>query len=125
MSEKKFNSHLGLILFILIGATFWVGHSAWQEINCNVSNGWFSRSGAILVAAAIFSSLITRPFVYDHTFPNLVNILDHGVGRAELEEEHWAKKVGLFKILAILELVLAIAGTIIWAYGDLWFSKCQ
>jgi len=124
MSEIKFNIHLGVIFFILIGAISWSIYSAWQEINCYVCNGWFSRSGAILAGAAIFSGLITRPFVYDHTFTNLVNVIDHQMGRAELEDDHWAKKLKLFEILIVLELVFAISGTIIWAYGDLWFSKC-
>ena len=124
MSEKNFYIHLGIILIVLIGAISWVICSASQELNGHANSGWFSRSGAILAWAAIFSSLVTRPFIYDFTFPNIVNTFDHAMGCAELEEKHWAEKIGLFKILAILELILAIAGTIIWSYADCWLSGC-
>jgi Zn-dependent membrane protease YugP len=124
MSELKLNTHLGVILFVLAGAIAWSSLSAWQELNCHMPTGWFSRSGAILAGAAIFFNLVTKPFVYDNASPDLVNIYEHKLGRADLKEDHWAKKAKAFEILIVLELIFAVTGTVIWAYGDLWFSTC-
>ena len=123
-SEVKFYIHLAVIIIVLLSSFLWAGYSLWAEINCFKENGWFARSGAIIVGAAIFSSLITRPFVYDFTFPNLLNSYKHITGKAELEEKHWAAKINLFSILGHIELIAAISGTIIWAYGDFWLKPC-
>jgi len=69
------------------------------------------------------SSIATRPFVYDHTFPNLLNHYESAIGRSDLEPEHWVLRFGVFKFLCWLELALAIFGTLIWAYGDVWVLK--
>jgi len=119
-SDKKLYFHLSSLIIALFCATVWVILSFLAVKSGHQCADWFSRSGAILVVVAVLSSVATRPYVYDHTFPNLVNTYNHALGREELEREHWASRFNIFKILSYLELFLAISGTLIWSYGDIW-----
>lgn len=115
MVDKKLFIHLLVPVILLITSLIWSYYSWYQEVEGLKDSGWFARSGAILVIFSIWSSLITRPFVYDHTFPNLVAIFD-----GEDVKDHWIKEFKILGILQLVEIGLAIIGTVIWAYGDLW-----
>ena len=122
-SEVKLYVHLFVLCTALVAAIAWVLFALSSVLANSACPEWFQRSGAILVVVAILSSIATRPFVYDHTFSDLKNVWENAMGRADLKPEHWAKKYNVFSVLVWLELVLAICGTLIWSYGDIWVEK--
>ena len=95
-----------------------------QELSCHKCNGWFSRSGAILVIASIWSALITRPHVTNAEGLDFAALWRSKVDDTEPPKQHWSAEFGLSNKLIAVELLLAIVGTVIWAYGDLWLPRC-
>lgn len=71
---------------------------------------WFQRSGALLVLAATVAEFCQ----FDR--PSLSDELSHGVGKTALMSL-WQRSVKIAGIIAI------VAGTVIWAYGDLPFKS--
>ena len=122
--SSNINSKLGTISIILCLAIIWVLASLYQELSCLKSSGWFSRSGAILVIASIWSGLITRPQVKSAEAPDLAGYYRSKVDGTEPPGQHWTAVLGISNKLISVEVLLAITGTIIWAYGDLWLPKC-
>ena len=122
--SSKLNSNLGIISVILCLAIIWVLASFFQELSCHKSNGWFARSGAILVIASIWSALITRPHVKNAEGLDLAAYYRSKVDDTEPPIQHWTAVFGMSSKLIAVELLLAIMGTVIWAYGDLWLPTC-
>jgi len=126
MSESlKLNINLFIVVALLSSAVFWVILSFYQELNCIKTNGWFARSGAVLVLASLWSGFITSPHVRNTELPDFASRYRAARADTEPPDSHWTAKVGLSKILLAIELVLALSGTLIWAYGDLWLSSCD
>lgn len=123
--KNKMLVHLIIAAILLAVAVTWVLNSLCAEISCIRANGWFARSGAVLILATIWSGLLTRPLAVDESCPDFVNILEHGLDdNVPLKEAHWTVRYRVPQILLVIELILGFAGTLIWAYGDLWLQRC-
>lgn len=116
MNDKKLICKLVLVGLLLIGATIWFILSFMNECKYLQCEGWFARSGAILVLAAIWSSLLTRSMTHD--------LYEYRLTIAPSAKSHWADTYKIPLILLCFEFLLGSIGTLVWAYGDLWMSLC-
>lgn len=71
---------------------------------------WFQRSGSVLVLFTVFAEL-NLTSLYSTILPGNHTIVDPGT--------YTEKYKNIYIVLTYLAALLAIAGTIIWGYGDL------
>jgi len=117
---SKFNFHLFLIFLIILLGISWFLKCFVDVRYLGEDPAWFARSGAILVCAAFFSALITRPITEEKASPDLVNIYQSALGKEKPKKPHWSNKFRIVQLLVVLELFIGLIGTVVWAYGDLW-----
>ena len=124
MDEKKLVKHIKFAALVLLASFIWSAISLALELSGQKSTGWFSKSGAILVVAALWLGQITRSIVEAHTVPDFVKKFELGLSDAsEIKpEEHWALKYKVANKLLVIELIFTFLGTIIWAYSDTWLA---
>ncbi len=120
--DRKLIFHLLIAILLLISGVSWCLYSMYQVNSFDVEPDWFARSGAVLVLCSIFAGMVTKPQIESASITNFLNTYNHVLEREELEEVHWCVKYGIVKKLVILEFLLGIVGTLVWAYGDTWLS---
>ena len=126
LQVRKMSGNFGtmrrLWLAILLTATAlaWAIVSASIDVSCSSTESWFPRSGAIMVIVAIVIGLKLRPALEDDSAPDLVGIFESTLNDRPIPSDHWANRY--LADIGRIEIALAIAGTAIWSYGDLWLS---
>lgn len=73
-----------------------------------------------MVIVAIVIGLKLRPALEDDSAPDLVGIFESTLNDRPIPSDHWANRY--LADIGRIEIALAIAGTAIWSYGDLWLS---
>ena len=77
-----------------------------QRVNAFGIEAWFARTGALLVGFAIVANFVDASFGFFSGFSK--NTLGGVFGE------------GISKSLFWIETTVAVSGTLIWAFGDLW-----
>ena len=119
--ENQIYASLLALFAITMGAVLWVLKSFFEVKYGIACADWFSRSGAVLVIASVLSTLYIAPHINSLVPSHLNNVLDAALyDDVELVPKHWVTRYKVLPILAWVELFLALSGTLIWAYGDIW-----
>ena len=122
--DRRVSRHLTIALVILLLSIAWLALSYYLESTCSKGNGWFAKSGAILVLGSLWSALLTRPTIEDAEVPDYLNSYNNIVRDEPLKKEHWTVKYSMSNKLVYAELLLGTVGTLVWAYGDTWLPRC-
>ena len=122
MNETKPNYwSVGLAAALFAAAIIWMVISGVLDLNCVGGGGWFNRSGAILVIAALIYEKVAKPYLRDKLIPTLK--LSYGPTKIEPEKERkWRLGHKILGWFVKVELFCVLLGTVIWAYGDLWIT---
>jgi hypothetical protein len=109
-SDSKLKAELCLIVFLLVIALFapFGAYCGWIK-PANIANGeWFSRSGSITSIFSILAQYRANSF------------LEKIRGGTFAESwEDWFKFIKKQEFFSFFATLIAIAGALIWGYGDL------
>lgn len=109
------NCRLMAISMVLLGGWLVVYVSVFTQLDVSKDQAqWFSRSGAVLTVSSLFATIwlagLRSALVGDGGYGSIYGIEVYKEFKAQQTGAYWASHIS------------AVAGTVIWGYGDLFYS---